>query len=307
MRRVTASQFQHIGDGVYALKGDESIRVDVKEPGRAVGDALARNDLFCAHLGGFYNQLRKRAGLLGTGRRGSRSSAAKNTPWHRAVSEMNELLTLITSNIEQGRVELAESNLGAIHDVVAKLLEAGHDWLKKFKPLVEERTQIQQQISVLEKELGNLAQLAREFTSGQIEQLVSMNAISKRDAQAAKRLQALKTELDEVDRRLHDTTARRQARTSGNRSGTRRVRITDLLQEGIIVPGTAFRLTRIGTDAIVTDSGQLDVEGNRFDSPSAAATALLDRSANGWTEWTFQDNDGRWKPIDELRQRLLSA
>jgi len=80
MRKVTAGQFRHIGDGVYVLTDDESIRVDVKEPSRAVGDVLARNNLFCANLGSFYYQLRKRAGLLGTGRRGSGSLAIKDTP-----------------------------------------------------------------------------------------------------------------------------------------------------------------------------------------------------------------------------------
>lgn len=306
MRKVTASQFRHIGDGVYALRDDESIRVDVKEPSRSVGDVLASNDLWCTNLGSLYYQLRKQAGLLGTGRRRPRSLAAKDTLWHRAVSEMNELLTLITSNMEQGRVELAESNIGAIHDVIAKLLEAGHEWLKQFKPLVEERTQIQQQISVLEKELGASAQLAREFTLEQIDQLVSMNVISEKDAQAAKRLQALRTKLDEVDKGLRAATTRRQTRTSVSRSG-KRVRIADLLQEGVIAPGTMFRLMQTGTNAIVTDSGQLDVKGNRFDSPSAAASAILDRTASGWREWEFQDSDGRWKPIDELRQRLLDS
>jgi len=305
MEGVTAGQFQHIGDGVYVLRDDESIQVDVKEPSRPVEDALARHNLFCANLGSFYYQLRKRAGLLGTGPRGSHSPATRDTPWHRAVREMNELLRLIASNIEQGRVELAESNLGAINDVVAKLLAAGHEWLKKFKPLVEKRAQIEQQISVLEKELGDRVQLAREFTSEQIDQLVSMNVISEKDAQAAKELQALTTELDEVNRHLRAIATRRQARRTVSRSGTK-VRIADLLQEGIIAPGTMFRLRQTGTDAIVTDSGQLDVEGTRFDSPSGAAKAVLDRAANGWREWTFQDSDRRWKAIDELRRRLLN-
>lgn len=305
MRRVTAGQFRHIGDGVYALTDDETIQVDVREPSSAVGDVLATNNLFCGNLGSFYYQLRKRAGLLGTGRRGARSPATKDTPWHRAASEMSELLRLITSNMEQGRVELAESNLRAINDVVAKLLTAGHEWLKNFKPLIEKRTQVQQQIAVLEKELGDRVQLAREFTLEQIDQLVSMSVISEKDAQAARQLQALKTELDEVDRHLRATTTPTQARRSVSRSGTR-VRIADLLHEGVIVPGTVFRLRQIGTDAIVTDSGQFDVEGTRFDSPSGAAEAVLDRAANGWREWTFQDSDGRWKPIDELRQRLLN-
>jgi len=221
------------------------------------------------------------------------------------VREMNELLKLITSNIEQGRVELAESNLEAIDDVVAKLLAAGHEWLKRFKPLVEKRAQIQQQMNVLEKELGDRVPLAREFTSEQIDQLVSMGVISKKDAQAAKQFQALRTELDEVNRPLGATRARTQAR--GTVSGSdKRGRMADLLREGVIVPGTVFRLRQTGTDAILTDSGQLDVEGTRFDSPSGAAEAVLDRAANGWREWTFQDSNGRWKAIDDLRQRLLN-
>ena len=82
------------------------------------------------------------------------------------------------------------------------------------------------------------------------------------------------------------------------------MRIADLLREGIIAPGMMFRLRRIGTNAVVTDSGLLDVQGDLYDSPSRAAEAILHRATNGWQAWEFQDSAGRWKPIDELRQRL---
>ena len=28
-------------------------------------------------------------------------------------------------------------------------------------------------------------------------------------------------------------------------------------------------------------------------------------STNGWMFWKFKDNDGQWKPMDDLRQRAL--
>ena len=197
-------------------------------------------------------------------------------------------------------MELAESNLGAIHNVVARLIEVGHNWVKEFKPLVEEKAQIEGQINELVNELGERNKLA-QFPPQEIDQLMSMGLISEGEAQKAKQLQILRTELTKVEARLR--TSKVRIRTHVSRRG-RRIKLADLLQEGIIAPGMKFRLRPAGTLAIVTDTGQLDVEGDCFDTPSAAATALLGRSANGWREWTFQDDDGRWKAIDELRQRL---
>ena len=213
MRKVTAGQFRDIGDGVYTLRDDESIRVDVKEPSRAVGAVLSRHDLVCTNLGSFYYQLRKRAGLVGTRQR-ERRPAAKRTAWHRALNQMSELLALITSNMHQGRMELVEGNLGAIHEVVARLLEAGHEWLQQFGPLVEERARLERGIGVLARELGDRGQLAREFTPAQIEQLVSMNVISERDAQVATELRDLEFKLDELNRSLGNNTLDTQARAS---------------------------------------------------------------------------------------------
>lgn len=302
MRKVTASQFLHIGDGVCALRDDESIRVDIKEPSRVVEDTLARNHLFCANLGSFYYQLRKRAGLLGTGRRGSRSPAIKDTLWHRAVSDMNELLALITSNIEQGRVELAESNLEAIYDVAKRLIEAGQEYVGRFKPLVEEKKQIKEEINALESHLSDRVKLAFEFTPEQIDHLVSMNFISERDAQAAKQLQILRARLSQVEERLRLVMDRRPART--RRRLGKRVRLADLLQTGIIAPGTVFRLRGTEILGTIMDSGQLEVAGKLFDAPSPAAEEVLGGSRAGWHYWEFQDTDGKWKLINELRQGL---
>lgn len=304
MQRVTAGQFRHLGDGRYAFKDAADIQLDVKTPSRVVGDVLARNSLFCSNLGSFYYQLRKRAGLLGTGQSSSRGSVTKNPPWEQAVSGMYELLTLITSNMEHGQVELVESNLGAIHDLVARLLDAGQEWLRLFKPLVERRKHLRQEIDVLEKELGDHAQLVYEFTLDQVDRLATMGLISESDAQASRRLSFLKTELEELHEQFHHGLSGGLAPSPTSRSAER-VRMVDLLQRGIIVPGMMFRLKQTGAVATVTDTGQLDVEGTLFDSPSAAGGAVLNRSSSGWREWEFQDADGCWKAVDELRQRLL--
>lgn len=50
--------------------------------------------------------------------------------------------------------------------------------------------------------------------------------------------------------------------------------------------------------ATVLASGELDVEGVRYQSPSDAASACAGGSANGWTAWR-RESDG--VPINKLR------
>lgn len=57
------------------------------------------------------------------------------------------------------------------------------------------------------------------------------------------------------------------------------------------------RLGKLFTAAVLA-SGELDIDGRRYQSPSDAATACAGSAANGWTAWR-RESDG--KTLDKLR------
>lgn len=104
-----------------------------------------------------------------------------------------------------------------------------------------------------------------------------------------------------------------QADESGGRSmyllGERRVRVSDLLDAGLIRAGTKlrFKRKRIGVTyyATVTDKGwiRLERDGEEFRSPSRAAMVAAGmRAVDGWRAWAVVDQD---RLLDAVRQELL--
>jgi hypothetical protein len=92
----------------------------------------------------------------------------------------------------------------------------------------------------------------------------------------------------------------------------RRVRITDLLDAGLLVAGDVLRWTRpqLGQEfeTTVTEAGTLVApDGRTFTSPSRAAIDLAEVPAyDGWHAWRVERLDG--KLLDDLRRELaLSA
>lgn len=54
--------------------------------------------------------------------------------------------------------------------------------------------------------------------------------------------------------------------------------------------------------AWVNRQGRIRCQGKRYDSPSMAAKAILNRGAvNGWNFWKYKDDTGNFKPIRHLR------
>ena len=109
------------------------------------------------------------------------------------------------------------------------------------------------------------------------------------------------------------TASRRSARsdrppepTADPRSvGTRpkhRETVADLVNAGIIGPGTILTTTHRGhtCHATVTADGLIEIDGERFDSPSRAAKHVKGSSVNGWAAW--RDMGGAL--LMELRWRL---
>lgn len=64
--KVTASDFIHNGNGVFALRIEPSITVDVKRPAKAMKEMLDKNDLWNSSPNTLYWYLRKRAVLINT-------------------------------------------------------------------------------------------------------------------------------------------------------------------------------------------------------------------------------------------------
>lgn len=88
--------------------------------------------------------------------------------------------------------------------------------------------------------------------------------------------------------------------------GGRRIRISDLVQSGLLHPGEVlvFNRPRVGQrfEAVVQEDGALTVEGQRYTSPSSAARAVAEVSLDGWHAWQVGDS-GPY--LHKLRETLL--
>jgi superfamily II DNA or RNA helicase len=107
----------------------------------------------------------------------------------------------------------------------------------------------------------------------------------------------------------HFATADGIPRQDHHRLTARRLRLSDLLNGGVLSVGAylRFKSRRTGsvTTAVVGEDGSLDLlDGRVFSTPSAAASAVAGYPVNGWTAWVTEEEDA---PLDQLRQTMLSA
>lgn len=54
-------------------------------------------------------------------------------------------------------------------------------------------------------------------------------------------------------------------------------------------------------------AGWIDLNGQRYNSPSAAAAKICGHAMNGWRFWRYRDGSGEWVPIEGLRKMKVSA
>jgi hypothetical protein len=54
--------------------------------------------------------------------------------------------------------------------------------------------------------------------------------------------------------------------------------------------------------ASLRKSGYISYRGKRFESPSAAASKILGRAANGWRFWHYRISPGKWVPLANIRR-----
>jgi hypothetical protein len=79
----------------------------------------------------------------------------------------------------------------------------------------------------------------------------------------------------------------------------------DWVTKGVRLPsGTELRSTYKGkTYHARVHSGALVLQGQRFDSPSAAAMSITASAVNGWTFWEYKlPGQDRWQILKSLRR-----
>jgi hypothetical protein len=94
---------------------------------------------------------------------------------------------------------------------------------------------------------------------------------------------------------------RRKATKKAKRVRTRRVQPS---LKGLIRAGKRIYATYKGKDykAVVYGSGKIKLEGEFYETPTAAAKAIVGRAINGWRFWKYKDGEGNLVRLRNLRK-----
>lgn len=80
----------------------------------------------------------------------------------------------------------------------------------------------------------------------------------------------------------------------------------DWITKGVRVPaGTELRATYKGQTYLArVDAAALELNGRKFDSPSAAAMSITRHPVNGWTFWKCRlPGQAKWTDLNDLRRQ----
>lgn len=80
-----------------------------------------------------------------------------------------------------------------------------------------------------------------------------------------------------------------------------RVPFVQLVEEGVLPPGTELRLLKKDVKAIVNEDGTITVDGVRGSIHRMGARCLGTSGCNGWEHWLYEESPGHWVCIDALR------
>jgi hypothetical protein len=86
------------------------------------------------------------------------------------------------------------------------------------------------------------------------------------------------------------------------------VRLGDLVTSGLLPPGAVLTPSQADVDGVatLTGDGVIDIDGETYDTPSAAGYALKGAGVNGWTFWLADTPDGQ-RSLAELRDQILDV
>ena len=93
--------------------------------------------------------------------------------------------------------------------------------------------------------------------------------------------------------------------TIENNKSKPRIPFGSLIELGVIKPGTKIYDQKKEINARIMVDGSIKHKDSAGSIHKVAAKILGSESCNGWTYWYYQSGD-RLKPIDELRQKLIS-
>jgi hypothetical protein len=120
----------------------------------------------------------------------------------------------------------------------------------------------------------------------------------------------------ELGRLMQEKDRRRREEILGGQKSVEHVRLTRAentrkspsigrtpVLKGKLPGGTKIQGVYKGREyfATVDESGSIRLEDRIFNSPSMAGIYIMKRAVNGWKFWKYQDKDGAWKLLDNLR------
>ena len=88
-----------------------------------------------------------------------------------------------------------------------------------------------------------------------------------------------------------------------------RVTLKAIIDAGLVAAPFRLEVTfkKQNNEATVEVDGTITYQGNVYNSPSHACSAIRDgKACNGWVFWQFQDTNGELKPLDALRQVFVA-
>ena len=96
-----------------------------------------------------------------------------------------------------------------------------------------------------------------------------------------------------------------QENSQGKVRKTKRITISDLLQEDMVYEGDTWKFDYKGeiTWGRITGNGELEVDGSIYSSPSEAARKVSGHQSRGWHCWKFKSLTGEWFKVNELRSQ----
>jgi modification methylase len=134
-------------------------------------------------------------------------------------------------------------------------------------------------------------------TTGAVARKLGRNWIGiERDRKYIKVAQKRIDAIEQADEEALNVEKRKQAR----------VPFGALLENGLLKPGQILYFAKKGVKAKILSNGYLRC-GEITGSIHGVAKALMNNApANGWDVWFYEDEDGKKKAIDELREKLRS-